>query len=198
MIRNQSGFTTAALGFIVFGLLMAFIVVSRNISVTSESSSPQLSQETSPVASSTAKASMSPTASIASSQKPSNTASPSVKPNPSASTSQDKNSSPTPSERFVKITSPNGGESYAVGSTLHITWEYNDLAQCVIKYVTENNVESSFFIAVDPDQKSKDIAILENYLGPLDSAKIKIAIDCYSSDNNYKGDTSDGFITIHR
>ncbi len=196
---NQFGFTTAAIGFIVFGLLMTVIVFSENFTdqKITEELQPALSNESSPVGSMVAKATQKPMASASAVA----VASTSSTPIPSA-TAQSLGSptsqaaSPVPAGRYIKITSPNGGESYEVGSKLTINWEYNDLAQCVIKYMTEDGKESALFIPVNPSQKTYQLAVLENYLGTLDSVKLKISMDCYSSSNNYEGDTSDGYFTV--
>lgn len=198
MRLNQSGFTTAAIGFVMFGLLMAFIVVSRNISKppSSVETQPALSNESSSLP-------LAPSVSIT---KPGlKTASTSAVPSASVSptttaTVQEPSSSPTTTSsqtgRYIKITAPNGGETYKVGSKLTINWEYNDLAQCIIKYITEDGKESELFIPINPSQKTYQLAILENYLGTMDSVKLKIDLSCYSSDSNYAGDRSDGFFTV--
>jgi len=192
-MSSQSGFANAALGFIVFGLLMGFIMVSGNsTSSDTEQLSPELSQEASAAPSFSAKPSA--TAKVLSSPSPSLSASSS--PSSSPSSSSITNSESAESAAYIKITSPNGGESYKVGQTLNITWEYKDVTDCQIRYVTENNTKSALYLSADVTKKSYQLPLSPLFLEELEEAKLKIDLSCTKADKNVISDQSDNFFVL--
>jgi hypothetical protein len=193
MYISEKGFANAALGFIVFGLLMGFIIVSNNtVPSSSEETVPMLSQESSRVPKSSTK----PSSSFKASASPlsSSTTQPSNSPSPSSSASA--TNTETAQSEFIKITSPNGGESYKIGQTLNITWEYKDVSDCQIRYVTENNTKSALFLSADVEKKSYQLPLSPLYLGELESAKLKIDLSCIKNDKSTISDQSDTFFTL--
>ncbi len=97
---------------------------------------------------------------------------------------------PTPTSRFIKITYPNGGENFKVGETIKITWEYANLAQCILTYVT-NGVQSTSFYPVNPAQNYYNWVVPSGSVG-----QTKIDASCYDSSSNGAQDQSDNFFTV--
>lgn len=192
-MNYEKGFANAALGFIVFGLLMGFIMISRNsTSSDNEQLSPELSQESSAVPSFSAK----PSASFKAQASPSPSLSASVTTTPAPSSSSSSSTEIVQSTEFIKITSPNGGESYKVGQSLNITWEYKDVSDCQIRYVTEDNTKSALFLSADVTKKSYQLPLSPLYLGELESAKLKIDLTCTKADKSSISDQSDNHFTL--
>lgn len=206
MYRSQFGFLSAAVGVVVLVFFVGIFFLQRsflpaNISKVPDTAEPSPSLEAnfvnktkhlnpSPV-SGTLSPSAAPTNSINSSSSP------------SVSTSQSTtSSSPTPSAsavgRFIKILTPNGGERYRVGDAITISWEYADVATCVIVYLLEDGTKSGLFIPVDPKNKSYSLPLLSDYLGMVDEVRVKVAMDCTSTSQESAADQSDAFFTISK
>lgn len=202
--RNQSGFLSAAAGVVVLTLFVGLVLLQKNyVQNTTIPSSPSPSPSVSEVKFTnttkhmTSAPSSTPNPSPSTSSKP-NTTQSSGLPTPPATPSSTSSPTPSPSPagRYIKVLSPNGGENYKIGDTVNITWEYNQLAQCVIIYVLEDGTKSSLFIPVNPSKKSYPLVLLSDYLGMIDQVKVKVEMSCYDNDSNYAGDQSDHFFTI--
>ncbi len=203
---NQSGFLSAAVGVIVLVFFVGIVYLQRGVVQNTKISASPTPEPSAVVAeakftNNTKHLAVSPTPSPSASVKPSvlATASPNTQtPTPSPTSQSTPTPTPTPAGRFIKILSPNGGENYKIGDNINITWEYNDLAQCVIIYMLEDGTRSSLFIPVKPSQKSYQLGLLTDYLGMIEEVKVKVEMSCYSSDNNGAQDQSDNFFTIKK
>ena len=203
-MKRESGFLSAALGLLVLTIFVSVLLMPKMLSQNSSvNSNPTLDLSAQDPVIANKQIASSPTPYTSPIQTVPSSASPN--PNaifPSGSPATLQESSPAPDSthtgRFIKITSPNGGEVLTIGENLSISWEYKDLTQCLITYVLEDGTKSSLFIPVAPEKKTYQLPILSDYFGSLDQIKLKVEMSCYGSDNNYVGDQSDGFFTVKK
>lgn len=93
--------------------------------------------------------------------------------------------------RFVKITSPNGGETLEPGGVYKIQWDSNDVDTCELGYsFGEGSLNNIIKI---PNQGYYDWAV---NIGNSVNTRVKIDILCYKTGVGSVGDQSDDFFTV--
>lgn len=136
----------------------------------------------------------SPTAKPALTPPPSQSVIPSSEPTTAPKTSSNNNSDST-KPTSIKVTSPNGGESFKVGDTLTITWDSNNLTKsgsCVVTLRYEDGSKSKAWFPVNTPQGSDDWTLPAETAGK----KAKLHMECYDSNQTRVEDTSDNFFSI--
>lgn len=126
------------------------------------------------------------------------TAKPTSTPTPTPATAPAQTSTNTADPNtptFIKVTSPNGGENFKVGDTMHITWSSNNLnksGSCVITLAYDNGPKSSAWVPVNTPNGYFDWKL------PSESGghQAKVDMQCYDSGSNGHNDQSDNYFTI--
>ena len=116
-----------------------------------------------------------------------------------ASTNTEDSSAPT----FIKVLSPNGGESFKVGDTMHITWSSKNLTKsgyCIITLIHPSGRHPRYG-ETDKDSKWAPVNTKNGYYDWKISSESgghqeKVNIDCYDSSSNNIDDQSDNYFTI--
>lgn len=101
----------------------------------------------------------------------------------------------TQASRFVKVTSPNGGEAVRVGDTVSIQWEGNDIDKCNIGYsfgIGSLNDIASFY----PTSGNGSYEWTVN-IGNTTNTQVKIDLLCYKTGVGQVSDQSDNFFTVN-
>lgn len=96
---------------------------------------------------------------------------------------------------FIKVTSPNGGENFKVGDTMHITWSSNNLnksGSCVITLAYDNGSKSSAWVPVNTPNGYFDWKLTSESGGK----QAKVDMQCYDSGSNGHNDQSDNYFTV--
>ena len=96
----------------------------------------------------------------------------------------------------IKITSPNGGESFKVGDNIHITWSSNNLnrsGSCIVKLVYENNSSSTSWTPVNTPVGSEDWKLTSESGGH----QAKVDIECYDDKQTRVHDQSDNYFVVN-
>ncbi len=97
--------------------------------------------------------------------------------------------------RFVKVTSPNGGEALKVGDKVNISWEGNDIDKC--------NVGYSFGLGslnnINPNVSTTGNGSYEwtVNIGNTANTQVKIDLLCYKTGVGQVSDQSDNFFTVN-
>lgn len=134
--------------------------------------------------------------------KPTVTSSPSTNPEstpsltPTSTPSQSSTNTSNPNApTFIKVSSPNGGESFKVGDSIHITWSSNNLnknGSCIITLAYDNGSKSSAWVPVNTPNGYFDWRLSSGSGG----RQVKVDMDCYDSNSNNAHDQSDNFFTV--
>lgn len=105
------------------------------------------------------------------------------------------NTSDYNAQTFIKVNAPNGGESFKVGDTMHITWSSNNLnknGSCIVTLAYDNGSKSSVWIPVNTPNGYFDWKLTSESEGH----KVKVDLDCYDSNSNNAHDQSDSYFTV--
>lgn len=124
--------------------------------------------------------------------KPTSSPLPTATPTPAQSSS---NTSDSNAPTFIKISSPNGGESFKVRDTMHITWSSNNLnknGSCVVTLAYDNGSKSSAWVPVNTPNGYFDWKLTSESGGK----QAKIDMQCYDSGSNGYNDQSDNYFTV--
>lgn len=202
---NQKGFSPLIIIIAVLALLGVGFYAGINSQKPLVSSVEELLQSPSPSIESTptnspkvTKATNTP--SINPTSKPTTTTSPvqnSVStPTPtSTSTQTSSNTSDSNAPTFIKVASPNGGENFKVGDSMHITWTSNNLyksGSCVVTLAYDNGSKSSAWTPVNTPNGSTDWKLTSE----SGSKQAKVDMQCYDSGSNGYNDQSDNYFTV--
>lgn len=98
----------------------------------------------------------------------------------------------TQTSRYVKVISPNGGETLSTGSSANISWEGTDIDKCSIMYLTNNNTGNTIatnIATTGSGSYSWNVNIGNN-------PQAKISLTCYKTNVGQVLDDSDGFFTV--
>lgn len=151
-----------------------------------------------------------PGPSVSSTVEPTPTSTPQITPKPSttsvtnptpkptsipAPTQPSSNTSDSNVPAFIKVSAPNGGESFKVGDSMHITWSSNNLyksGSCVITLAYDNGSKSSAWVPVNTPNGYFDWKLTSESGGH----QVKVDIDCYDSNSNNAHDQSDNNFTV--
>ncbi len=127
--------------------------------------------------------------------KPTVTTTPSPTPTTTMTpTPQLNNGADSDKPTFIKVVSPNGGESFKVGDTIHITWESNNLnksGSCIVKLAYEGGKYSSAWVPVNTPKGFVDWKVTDE-----SQTQAKVDMECYDSTSNLVKDQSDGYFSI--
>ena len=96
----------------------------------------------------------------------------------------------------IKISSPNGGESFKVGDTMRITWSSNNLnrsGSCIVKLVYENNSSSTSWAPVNTPVGSEDWKLTSE----SGDHQAKVDIECYDDKQTRVHDQSDNYFVVN-
>lgn len=113
----------------------------------------------------------------------------------SAPTQTSTNTSDSSAPTFIKVTFPNGGESFKVGDSMHITWSSNNLyrsGSCVITLAYDNGSKSSAWVPVNTPNGYYDWKLTSESGGK----QAKVDMQCYDSGSNGYNDQSDNYFTV--
>lgn len=111
------------------------------------------------------------------------------------STQSSTNTSDPNAPTFIKVSSPNGGESFKVGDTIHVTWSSNNLyksGSCIITLAYDNGSKSSAWVPVNTPNGYFDWKLTSESGG----RQVKVDMDCYDSNSNNTHDQSDNYFTV--
>lgn len=124
--------------------------------------------------------------------KPTSSPLPAATPTPVQSLS---NTSDSNAPTFIKVSSPNGGESFEVGDSMHITWSSNNLyksGSCVVTLAYDNGSKSSTWVPVNTPNGYFDWKLTAE----SGDKQAKADMQCYDSGSNGYNDQSDNYFTI--
>lgn len=201
-LLNQKGFSQIAIILAVLALLSIGFYAGRTspkplVSNLTEllqspepSVSPTVQSKLTSTPKSTTKASSVPAANPTS--KPSTIPLPIATPAP---VQPSNNTSDSNAPTFIKVTAPNGGESFRVGDTMHITWSSNNLyksGSCVITLAYDNGSKSSAWVPVNTPNGYFDWKLTSESGGK----QAKVDMQCYDSGSNGYNDQSDNYFTV--
>lgn len=112
-----------------------------------------------------------------------------VKPSPSPK--------PSPTARFIKLTYPNGGETFNVGDNVRVTWQYYDVDNCSLGYsFGPGSLNWIKFSGINPSQRYYDWVVhIGNQLSGS-SRQVKLDMTCYKTGVGSVIDQSDNFFTV--
>lgn len=117
-------------------------------------------------------------------------------PSPTSAPAQTSTNTADPnSPTFIKVTSPNGGESFKVGDTIHTTWSSNNLnknGSCIVILVYDNGSKSSAWVPVNTPNGYYDWKLASEAGGH----QAKVDMQCYDSNSNGYNDQSDNYFTV--
>lgn len=100
-----------------------------------------------------------------------------------------------PPPPVVRITYPNGGETFTQGEKVKITWEGRNIDSCYIDYSYGVGSLSNITKLSTTGNGSYDWTVnLPNLFSPK---QIKISMDCYQTGAGSKRDQSDDFFTVN-
>lgn len=117
-------------------------------------------------------------------------------PSPSPSGSGAPITSPENPNPSIKITSPNGGETFNNGDPIRITWEQSNAKACLFAY-SNNAIDSSVFSSADLSKNYLDWTVQIENMAPGASVQAKVKVSCYDSTGHYGAqDESDNFFTV--
>lgn len=105
------------------------------------------------------------------------------------------NTSNSNAPTFIKVSSPNGGESFKVGNSMHITWSSNNLyksGSCVITLAYDNGSKSSAWVPVNTPNGYFDWKLTSESGGK----QAKVDMQCYDSGSNGYNDQSDNYFIV--
>lgn len=114
---------------------------------------------------------------------------------PTSSTTPSNNTTDPNTPTSIKVTSPNGGESFKVGDSVHITWSSNNLnknGSCIVTLAYDNGAKSSAWVPVNTPNGFFDWKLTSESGGH----QVKVDMDCYDSNQNNAHDQSDNFFTV--
>lgn len=112
-----------------------------------------------------------------------------------APTQPSSNTSDSNAPTFIKISSPNGGESFKVEDSMHITWSSNNLyksGSCIITLAYDNGSKSSAWVPVNTPNGYFDWKLTSESGGK----QAKVDMQCYDSGSNGYNDQSDNYFTV--
>jgi hypothetical protein len=95
-----------------------------------------------------------------------------------------------PGTQLIKVTSPNGGEKWAAGTSRDITWDASGIANVKIEYTINNGVSWNTIVASTPSTGFYTWNQVPN--SPATNCKIRIS----DSSDGAPSDESDSFFTI--
>lgn len=113
----------------------------------------------------------------------------------STPTQPSTNTSDSNAPTFIKVSSPNGGESFKVGDTMHITWSSNNLnksGSCIITLAYDNGSKSTAWVPVNTQNGYFDWKLTSESGGH----QAKVDMQCYDSGSNGHNDQSDNYFTV--
>lgn len=105
------------------------------------------------------------------------------------------NTSDSSKPTLIKVGLPNGGESFKVGESVHITWSSNNLyksGSCVVTLLYETGAKSTAWVPVNTPNGYFD------WILPAEAGnhQAKVHLECYDSTSNRVEDQSDNFFTV--
>lgn len=207
---NQKGFSQIVIIVAVLALLGIGFFAGINSQKPLVSNVKELLNSPDPSASTEPTPSNTPKATTKTKASSTSTITPTPKPTTTTSSTQNPASTPTPTQAptqtstntsdsgaptFIKVTSPNGGESFKVGDSMHITWSSNNLyksGSCVITLAYDNGSKSSAWTPVNTPNGSADWKLTSESGGK----QAKVDMQCYDSGSNGYNDQSDNYFTV--